>query len=231
MKKGIIIIFMLNLSSVQAQFLEFGTGIGLFNYSGDMTRGYKFSTIQFGSTIFNRMNFSNHVSLKTTLGFGGLKGSDQNPLDPAAAVRSASFDHSVIDISSVIEYDFLNYKEKKSIVRWSPYAYFGLGFLTILSSSITTKELSTAHLTIPIGIGIKHLVWRRFMAGFELGVRRVSSDDIDGISEIDLSQKDFQFGNPNDTDWYSFTGISLSFFIYKIPCPFPYDPNEWRRKK
>ena len=103
MKKGVIIIFILNLSSAQAQFLEFGTGIGLFNYSGDMTRGYKFSTIQFGSTIFNRMNFSNHVSLKTTLGLGGLKGSDQNPLDPAAAIRSASFDHNIVDFSSVNE--------------------------------------------------------------------------------------------------------------------------------
>ena len=203
--------------------------MGLFNYSGDMTRGYQFSTIQFGSTIFNRMNFSNHVSLKTTLGVGGLKGSDQNPLDPAAAIRSASFDHRVVDFSSVIEYDFLNYKEKNSIIRWSPYAYFGLGFLTVFSSSITVKDLSTTQLIIPFGIGIKHLVWRRFMAGFELGVRRVFSDSIDGISETDLSQKDFQFGNPNDTDWYSFTGISLSFIIYKIPCPFPYDPNEWKK--
>ena len=230
MKKGTIIILILNVCSAQAQFLEFGTGMGLFNYSGDMTRGYKFSTIQFGSTIFNRMNFSNHVSLKTTLGFGGLKGSDQNPLDPAAAIRSAYFDHSIADFSSVIEYDFLNYKEKKSIIRWSPYAYFGLGFLTIMSSSITKKDLGTAQLTIPIGIGIKHLIWRRFMVGFEVGVRRVSSDGIDDISEIDLSQKDFQFGNPNDTDWYSFVGISLSFIIYKIPCPFPYDPSEWRKK-
>ena len=101
MKKGIIIVFILNVSLVQAQLLEFGTGMGLFNYSGDMARGYKFSTIQFGSTFFNRMNFSSHVSLKTTLGFGGLKGSDQNPLDPAAAIRSASFNHKIADFSSV----------------------------------------------------------------------------------------------------------------------------------
>lgn len=228
MKKGIIILLILNVSLGQAQFLEFGTGMGLFNYSGDMTRGYKFSTIQFGGTIFNRINFSSHVSLKTALGFGGLKGSDQNPLDPAAAIRFASFDHKIADFSSVMEYDFLNYKGKKSIVSWSPYAYFGLGFLTIFSSSNGTKDLSTTKLTIPVGIGFKHLIRRRFMAGFEVGVRRVFFDEIDGISEGDLSQKDFQFGNPNDTDWYSFVGVSLSFIIYKIPCPFPYDPNEWR---
>jgi len=30
-------------------------------------------------------------------------------------------------------------------------------------------------------------------------------------------------------DWYSFVGVSLSVIIYKIPCPFPYNPNEWRK--
>ena len=229
MKKGIIIVFILNVSLVQAQFLEFGTGMGLFNYSGDMARGYKFSTIQFGSTFFNRMNFSSHVSLKTALGFGGLRGSDQNPLDPAAAIRLASFNHKIADFSSVFEYDFLNYKKKNSVVRWSPYAYFGLGFLTIFPSSTSAENLSTTQLTIPVGIGFKHLIRRRFMAGFEVGVRGLSFDEIDGISEGDLSQKDFQFGNPNDMDWYSFVGISLSVIIYKVPCPFPYDPNQWRK--
>ena len=57
-----------------AQFLEFGLGTGVFNYSGDMARGYHFETMNSGFNIFNRLNFSSHVSLKTTLGFGAARG-------------------------------------------------------------------------------------------------------------------------------------------------------------
>ena len=31
--------------------------------------------------------------------------------------------------------------------------------------------------------------------------------------------KNYQYGSGNDNDFYYFTGISLSYILYKIPCP------------
>jgi hypothetical protein len=69
------------------------------------------------------------------------------------------------------------------------------------------------------------LVGKRFSIDTEFGIRRTFSDQLDQISEGDLQVKDYQYGNPNDEDWYYYFGISLSFIIYEIPCPFPYIPN------
>ncbi|NQW26668.1 MAG: hypothetical protein HQ474_02045 [Flammeovirgaceae bacterium] len=208
-----------------AQFLEFGLGTGVFNYSGDMARGYHFETMNSGFNIFNRLNFSSHVSLKTTLGFGGLQGSDNTPIDALAQKRAAEFHYDIMDLSSVLEYDFLNYKEKRAVVRWTPYAFLGIGILKVFKSASSATDYSTVQPTIPFGIGFKHLIRRRWMAGFEVGARRTFSDNLDGVSEGVLTQKDFLYGNPLDKDWYSFAGLSLSFMIYNIPCPFPYTPN------
>ena len=31
--------------------------------------------------------------------------------------------------------------------------------------------------------------------------------------------KNYQYGNYNDKDFYYFTGFSISYIFYKIPCP------------
>ena len=50
-------------------------------------------------------------------------------------------------------------------------------------------------------------------------------DYLDGISDGDQRIKDYQYGNPNENDWYFYTGITFTYVLYKIPCPFPYEPN------
>ena len=49
----------------------------------------------------------------------------------------------------------------------------------------------------------------------------ILSKDIDNITglEFNNSQKNFQYGSGNNNDFYYFTGISLSYIFYKIPCP------------
>ena len=79
---------------------------------------------------------------------------------------------------------------------------------------------------IPFGIGFKHLIGKQFSIGLEFGARTTFIDGFDRISEGDPFIKDYQYGNPNDNDWYHFAGFSITYILYKIPCPFRYIPNK-----
>jgi hypothetical protein len=228
LKYFISLIFVSATLQINAQFLEFGGGVGGFNYSGDLIRGYQITNIKPGFTIYNRLNFSNHVSLRTAFSYGKLSGSDKKPIDSFAMERGVSFSINLAELSSVFEYHFLDYKHRKAIVRWSPYVFMGIGFLKMSNTGEPTQDFNTLQPAIPFGLGFKHLVGRRFSAGFEFGVRKTFFDYLDNISDADLALKNYQYGNPNDNDWYTYVGVTFSYIIFKIPCPFPYVPNEWR---
>ncbi len=158
------------------------------------------------------------------MNFGKLTGSEE-PIDAFANQRTASFDILIAELSSVAEYHFLDYKHDKSMIKWSPYAFLGIGFTRIYNSDQTNGEFNKIQAVIPVGLGVKHLIGKRFSAGFEMGMRKTFFDLIDNISDGDLDTKNYQYGNPEDNDWYYYFGINLSFIIYEIPCPFPYIPN------
>ena len=212
-------------NSVGAQLIEFGAGIGVTNYSGDLAPGYKLSIAKPAASLHYRLNFSEIVSTRFTLTYGGIKGDDSNPVDVLGENRNHSFSSNIFEISSVFEYHFLDYKDRKSPQKWSPYAFFGFGMMRLKNPSKVSEDYNLNQAVIPMGLGFKHKIGKQFVAEFEAGARKTFFDYLDGISDGDVTIKDFQFGNPNDNDWYFFTGFRLSFVLYKIPCPFPYIPN------
>ncbi len=173
-----------------------------------------------------RMNFSEYLSLKWGLAIGKLRASDAKPVDALAAQRNAEFNITIGEISSGVEYHFLDYKHDKSIVKWSPYAYAGIGFTRLYRFDQTEDKFSKIQAIIPFGVGFKHLIGKRFALEFETGMRKTFFDYLDGVSASNDNLKDYQYGNPQDKDWYFVTALRLSFIIYEIPCPFPYIPNK-----
>src|SRR5689334_1131130 len=72
---------------------EVGFGLGVFNYTGDITRSYDVTTSRPAATVFYRSNISKVISFRVALTGGQLAASDKhNPLDSAAIKRNASFD-------------------------------------------------------------------------------------------------------------------------------------------
>lgn len=208
------------------QFIEFGGGIGALNYSGDLVRGYNLSTVSTATTAHYRMNFNHELSVKWTGVFGNIQ-SQESPIDAFAQQRGYSYSMRVGEVSAVIEYHFLDYKHEHSRIKWSPYAFGGFGFARVLRADERREDFNRTQAVVPFGIGFKQLLGKRFSIDAEMGFRRTFFDWLDNTSEADLSVKDYQYGNPNDDDWYSFVGVTLSFIIYEIPCPFPYIPNRY----
>lgn len=216
--------------AVSAQFIEFGGGIGVTQYSGDLSSGYRFSTAGPAITGHLRLNLSEVVSNRFTLTFGSIRGNDDSPVDVLGENREHSFNSGIVELSSVFEYHFLDYKNHELPQKWSPYIFGGFGFMRLNNPS-TDEDFARNQPVIPLGVGFKHKIGKQFVIEFEAGARKTFFDYLDGISDEDTTLKNYQYGNPNDDDWYYFTGIRLSFVLYKIPCPFPYIPNRYLLKR
>lgn len=222
----ILFITFFSFSSIQAQFIEFGGGIGAINYAGDLIRGYQITNATPAPSIHYRMNFNHELSLKWT-GLIGNIASQESPIDAFAIQRAYEYSMRIGEIASVIEYHFLDYKHEKSRIRWSPYAFGGVGFTKILKAPQAREDFNKTQAVVPFGLGFKQLVGKRFSIDAEFGFRKTFYDGWDNTSDADLAFKDYQYGNPNDHDWYTYGGVTLSFILYEIPCPFPYEPNKY----
>lgn len=209
-----------------AQFIEFGGGIGASHYTGDLNSYPRIGHSHFSGTGIYRMNFSKIVSVKFALTAGRLSGDDKNPVDVLGEERQYSFSHSFVELSSVFEYHFLDHRSDNLRLKWSPYAFLGLGILRLGDTEPAFEDYSQFQFVIPMGGGVKYLLGKRFTIGLEAGARKTFFDYLDGLSDGDQTIKNFQYGNPLDKDWYFYTGISLTYVLYEIPCPFPYVPNK-----
>ena len=230
-KLPILSAFLLVQTFCFAQRTEYGLGIGGVSYAGDLYRGYDISNQSLGIQGLYRINFEKDVSFKVALLYGKVSGDDDRPFDALGEVRNASFSRSFIEATTTFEYHFLDYKNKNSTIKWSPYFFAGFGLTKFLNLD-EQDNFSTLQPVLPFGGGIKHLIGKQFSMAFEFGARKTFFDELDGISDGDVYTKNpsdpstMQFGNPNDKDWYHYFNISISYLIYKIPCTYRYVPNK-----
>ncbi len=206
---------------LKGQGLEIGGGIGGVAYTGDLVRGYQFGQQGPGIQGFIRYNLSNVVSVRGTGLIGRLKGDDRvNTIDPFTQLRGSSFQRFVIEASATIEYNFLDYKERNSLIPWSPYFFAGVG-LAAFSAKSSTNDYSRIQPVVPFGLGIKYKLTKQWNLEFEFGARKTFFDYIDEVSDTPTPNKlNPNYGNELDNDWYYFAGFSISYTFYSVPCPF-----------
>ena len=226
-------VLFINTINCYSQFIEPGISIGLNSYSGDLKRGYSPFPGEIGFEVFNRFNISSHQTFKISYKRGSLKGGELID-DALSANRNMSFKSKISEISGKIEYNFLDYFDEVSKLDFTPYLFFGIG-ATILKNieerenMIDSKEL---FINVPFGLGFKYLINKRFSLAFELEIKKTFNDNLDYMSgantkninsvtglNFNNSIKNFQYGSGNDNDFYYFTGISISYIFYRIPCP------------
>lgn len=214
-------------SESQAQYTEFGGGLGLLTYTGDLSPRLNVRHIAPGGFGFYRMNVNNVTSLKLGLAAGKLQGSDERPIDVLAENRGYSFDITLIEGSAVMEYYFLDYKHPQSRIRWSPYFFAGFGIFRFFGADESRGDFSKLQPVVPFGVGVKQLVGKRYAVSGEFGLRKTFFDYLDSVSDADPAFKNYQYGNPSSKDWYYFLGLSFTYILYEIPCPFRYVPNRY----
>jgi hypothetical protein len=197
---------------------ELGFGIGAFNYTGDLSRTYDITNIKPAATVLFRSNLSKVVSFRASITAGKL-GASEKPIDPFASVRNHSFDIFLFEGALAMEYHFLDWRDSKKPMRYTPYLFAGLGLFGISGVEDKAAEYSSVQAAIPFGGGFKYIMNPKWYAAFEIGIRKTFFDYIDNVSGGDQTNKNYQYGNPNDFDNYFFVGITFTRTFYDIPCP------------
>ncbi len=198
---------------------EFGFGVGAFNYTGDLVRNYNILDYRPAGTAFYRNNISKVVSFRTSLTGGKLAASDKRPVDAFATKRAAGFNLFLLEASTTFEYHFLDWRDSKRRLRFTPYLFAGFSLFIMSGNVQKNAEYSNVQPAIPFGAGIKYVLNPRWYLAAEIGVRKTFFDYLDNISDGDLSVKNYQYGNRYDNDNYFFTGVTITRTLYDIPCP------------
>jgi len=209
-----------------AQKYEIGVGLGGVNYTGDIAKDYRFLNTRPAVRFLFRNNVSRSISHRFTLLGGRLTSSDDDASDPVlGGQRNAGFGVTLIEFGTAIEYNFFDFRKEGSNIDWSPYFFIGANFFYITGSDDLNNNYSSFQPSIPLGIGVKWNATKRLNFEFEVGVRNTFYDRIDNISEGDLADRNFQFGNDVDKDSYYFSGFTVSYTLFTVPCPHTYhDP-------
>lgn len=201
-----------------AQRSELGFGLGTFTYTGDLAPTYRLSNSRPAATVLFRSNLSKVISFRASITAGKL-GASETPTDAFASQRDHSFDVFLFEGSTVMEYHFLDWRDSKKPMRYTPYLFAGLSLFGISGTNDKASDYSTIQPAIPFGGGFKYIMNPKWYAAFEIGIRKTFFDYLDNISDGELNNKNYQYGNPNDFDNFFFVGITFTRTFYDIPCP------------
>lgn len=216
--------FLLLTLTLSAQKIEIGGGFNALIYQGDLSSDMpllNFSSYNPGGNLFLRHNVSKESTLRYSLMVGRLsaKGS-KSPNVYISNDVPQSFSTPIYEFSALYEYNFFDYRYER-FRRASPYLVAGLGAM-YFNPQVTEPGGSALpiQVVLPFGIGLKYILHKKWNLGFELQGRKVFTDYLDNVS--DQNAAGWQTGEAYNQDWYMHFMVSLSYTIYRIPCPFDY---------
>jgi hypothetical protein len=114
---------------------ELGIGVGATNYKGEVSPQFQWQNSRPALTVFYRRDVSVPVTLRASLTTGFLRATDANvegvngSIPPLQNYRQLSLKGGLVEAAGVVEYNFLDYHERKDQHRMhlSPYLFAGLG--------------------------------------------------------------------------------------------------------
>ena len=215
---------------------EVGIGLGATNYRGEISPEYQLQNNRPAFTAFYRKDVSVPITLRGGIMAGLLRADDGNVngvnggVPPLQGYRQANTKGSLLEASAVVEYNFMDYHHRTDKIHFTPYLFVGVAGFYANTTTVTNNPLLSGALNqkgsmlgfaIPAGVGFKYALSEHLNLGLEVGVRKAFTDQLDHLSEQDPF-----LVNPHDQDWYYYSGLSLSYTFFKIPCPDQYKRNK-----
>ncbi len=198
---------------------DIGVFAGTSYYMGDLNPSVHYSLPAFAIGPIYRYNFNPRNSLRAHGFYHGLAGSYSDYIGYNSDNVTPEFASKFVDLGLDFEFNWKPYKTAYRKTKSSPYIFGGIGY----GFSLQLSEGINGYLTMPFGVGYKLNLGRWTSAGVEMSARKTFTDRIDGISNLELANRFVPFGN---RDWYFFTGVFVTYKIFKFwdTCP-AYDQN------
>ena len=123
-----------------------------------------------------------------------------------------------------MEFTFFDFNLHGNGNKSTPYLYTGIttarheNFYFDQNGVLTSENTNSWAYGIPMVLGFKTTVTDHLILAAEIGVRYTFSDEIDGSVPDAPYRQGFSFGNLNSNDWYTFTGLTLTYTFGQRPC-------------
>ncbi|UAB74234.1 DUF6089 family protein [Mesoflavibacter sp. SCSIO 43206] len=220
----VIIITLFSIQFSTAQIHEFGLYLGGSNFIGDVGATDYIAPKNLTIGGIYKWNRSPRHSYRISLLFSELEGIDKNSDDPSRQIRGLEFNSQIIELSAGMEFTFLDFNLHKGGFVSTPYLYTGVtvtkhdNFFLANSGQLEPEGTESFAYGIPMVVGYKAAIAQHFVLAFEIGARYTFSDEIDGSVPDAEELQSRSFGNLNNNDWYTFTGVTLTYTFGKNPC-------------
>lgn len=188
---------------VQAQRSELGVGFGGAFYLGDLNPKKVFHNTRFAAGLFYRYNIDTRWALRISGNYGRITASDKDFNNP----RGLNFRNDLVDVSALMEVNFVNFFTGSEQHRFTPYLGFGLAtcfsnpygqyFDPVTQDArwvalrpLHTEgqglpgykdEYSLAQFAVPFGLGFKVSIAPNVSLGLEWMMRLTFTDYLDDV--------------------------------------------------
>lgn len=226
MKHNIAILFMLFYTHLTfGQINEIGFVFGGSNFIGDVgaTNYIAPKNLAFGAVY--KWNRSPRHSFRFTAIYSQLEGIDADSDDPSRKLRNYEFTTDILELSVGMEFTFFDFDLHRPGLKSTPYISSGVSvalhdnFFFSESGQLIEENTSSQAWGIPLIVGYKTTLTDNIILAFEVGARYTFSDELDGsVPDTKENIERLSFGNVNNNDWYTFTGITLTYTFGRNPC-------------
>ncbi|MBN8837612.1 MAG: outer membrane beta-barrel protein [Sphingobacteriia bacterium] len=183
---------------------EFGIGVGVGHYFGDLNNEAKINRPKFAAGIFYNKQFNNYISLRIAGDYAFLGYSDSYSSNPVQQRRNLSFNTNVWEVSASGFFNFFKFIPGFVEYSFTPYVGLGIGVFTfdpytylrgekVYLRPLGTegqgsplypnlKPYSTIAMSIPLTVGVKKALNERMNVFAEISYRFTSTDYLDDVS-------------------------------------------------
>lgn len=222
MKRLFFILFFFGLSNLNAQIHEIGVFVGGSNYVGDVGKTNYIDPNELAVGLIYKWNKSPRHSWRFSLMQATISGNDAKSKVSGRKQRGFEFKNSITEISAGLEFNFFDFNLHQMNRKITPYVFTGVNYFTynqlFVVNGETKKDYGDSSLAIPIIVGIKSNITPHLVLGAEVGVRYTLTDNLDGSNPKNKNLEPLKFGNLNSNDWYTFSGLTLTYTFGNKPC-------------
>ncbi len=213
LKRTVLICFLLALyMGASAQFEgdyasykqegEFGIGVGLNHYFGDLDPTVALNHPKFTAGVYFLKQFNNYMGIKVAGNYAFLAYADKYSSNDAQLTRNLSFNTDIYEFSVSGVFNFFKYIPGTQDHNFTPYVSLGLGvfsydpytylkgqkyYLRALGTEGQgvipgKKTYGSMAMCFPLAVGVKYSISPKVNLFAELGYRFTTTDYIDDVS-------------------------------------------------
>jgi len=223
MKTVLLILLTLILTETSAQTYEAGLIAGGINNIGDVgSMNFISPTGPAFGGIF-KWNKSKRYAWRASVLYGNFTAEDSKSDIASRQQRGYSLDHTILETSAGLEFNFVEYNLHSLSQAFTPYLYTGITYFRydfnyFDAGALQETGQKEGSFAIPMTVGAKLRINQFLILGAEIGARYTFTDNLDASNPEGSNFEQFRFGNILSDDWYVFSGITFTYTFGRIVC-------------